>query len=610
MARTGIRSDNLIGDKWVEISPPGENLRITQVSVGTNAVWVVTNDSHVWFRRGVKGDICGISEDAAVGNGWVEMVGNISQVSVSANDQVFAIGADEDRYLYYRWGVSSSDLTGKRWVKIQCPLQYSSCSSSTVSLNSRRSGSESPLQSHRSVNTLYKERGRVETSAIIENIAIDEEAARSAPNFRQKPKFLNSPPGSLNDKVDNRYKMRMSENTASSAPTEYVSEISGKQYERSSKHPRAWSPVRSVGSMVGTEAHPESDSTVFETDSSRGSCIFSEEDDQCGQYWSESEATWTNCTAGATLVEPNQLPGWFKDSVTLSESSADLSKEWRLKIIELLKKRLNGFDTSTYEKAIEMSSWVKSIEAKVAKDDSFDDCLIELEWLTSATSGAGTLTILNLDGVSTKMQLSLNEITCVMCCSEPGNPRIALYAPRLPAENSPMKLQFANDDEMEDWLSHLTSVCCELNEVHGQPADDARWITTGLGDVFCYDPVNLKSAQYNEPSKHYVKETSMLGAETPYYSSLPNGMSVGSIVEISGCIFDDASQIRFDLQCHSTLKARFIIEKMRHVACHLNPRFNEKIIVLNSMENSEWQTELRTDNMVFSPGSEFKLEIR
>lgn len=75
-------------------------------------------------------------------------------------------------------------------------------------------------------------------------------------------------------------------------------------------------------------------------------------------------------------------------------------------------------------------------------------------------------------------------------------------------------------------------------------------------------------------------------------------------------MFDDADQIRFDLQCHSSLKARFIVEKMRHVACHLNPRFNEKIVVLNSMENSEWMSEFRVEKMAFSPGSEFKLNIR
>lgn len=98
-ARTGIRSDNLIGDRWVEIIPPGDNLRIVQVSVGTNAVWCVTNDNHVWFRRGIKGGISGISEEAAIGNCWIEMVGNIAQVSVAPNDQVFAIGSENDKYV-------------------------------------------------------------------------------------------------------------------------------------------------------------------------------------------------------------------------------------------------------------------------------------------------------------------------------------------------------------------------------------------------------------------------------------------------------------------------------------------------------------------------------
>lgn len=492
-------------------------------------------------------------------------------------------------------------------------MQYSSRASSTISLNSRRSSSESPAQSYRSTSTLHKERGRVETSAIIENIAIDDDAAHSMPNFRHKPKFLNSPPGSLNDKNDNRYKIRMMENTASSAPTEHVSEISGKYFDSSSRHPRAWSPVRSVGSVVGTEAHPESDSTVFETDSNRGSCIFSEDDDQYGiHFWNDSESAWRYCTAGAVLIEPNQLPTWFKESVINSETAVDLNAEWRNNMISKLKERLpKDFDSSNYEKAVELSSWVKSVECKAAKyNESFDDCLVELEWLSSATLGAGTLTVLNVDGVTTKMQLSLSEITCVMCCSDPGNPKIALYAPRLAGDASPLRLQFSNDGEMEEWLSHLTSVCCELNEVHGRPSDDAKWMTTGLGDVFCFDPINHKASQFNSENKLYEKEIDMLGAETPYHSPLPNGMMIGSILEITGCIFDDASQVRFDLQCHSTLKTRFIVEKMRHVCCHLNPRFNEKLIVLNSMENSEWLTELRTDKMVFSPGSEFKLQIR
>ncbi|GBP08947.1 Tectonin beta-propeller repeat-containing protein [Eumeta japonica] len=61
------------------------------------------------FRRGINGEMAGSCEDAAIGSGWVEMVGNISMVSVANNDQVFAIGA-ADRALYFRSGVTNTDI--------------------------------------------------------------------------------------------------------------------------------------------------------------------------------------------------------------------------------------------------------------------------------------------------------------------------------------------------------------------------------------------------------------------------------------------------------------------------------------------------------------------
>lgn len=45
---------------------------------------------------------------------------------------------------------------------------------------------------------------------------------------------------------------------------------------------------------------------------------------------------------------------------------------------------------------------------------------------------------------------------CVVCCSEPGNPRIAIHTPRLTRAKI-HRLQFSTDSEMEDWLAHLTS---------------------------------------------------------------------------------------------------------------------------------------------------------
>lgn len=55
-----------------------------------------------------------------------------------------------------------------------------------------------------------------------------------------------------------------------------------------------------------------------------------------------------------------------------------------------------------------------------------------------------------------QVQFPVSEITCVVCCSEPGNPRIAIHTPKL-NRSKVIRLQFASDTEMEDWLAHLTS---------------------------------------------------------------------------------------------------------------------------------------------------------
>jgi tectonin beta-propeller repeat-containing protein 1 len=75
------------GEFWLEVGAP-EDLKLAHVSVGTNAVWAVTRDQRVWFRKGVRGESAGNSEALARGSGWVEMVGNMAVVSVAANDQV------------------------------------------------------------------------------------------------------------------------------------------------------------------------------------------------------------------------------------------------------------------------------------------------------------------------------------------------------------------------------------------------------------------------------------------------------------------------------------------------------------------------------------------
>ncbi|EDW69940.1 tectonin beta-propeller repeat-containing protein [Drosophila virilis] len=645
IVRTGITRDNLSGEGWLDVKSPvatsaptdtPRGLRIVQISVGTDAVWCITNDNHAWFRRGIKGDAAGISEDAAIGRGWVEMVGNLSMISVAPNDQVFAIGA-ADRAIYYRSGVSAADPTGKKWMKIQCPMQISR-SSSSLSIVSRKSGgsSSTPGSKHQSFSNLYskeKEKGVVETCAVIETVTTHSNgSSNNGLNSRLKNERwklnADSPPtiGSLN--LNERQKHRATALReplahASSAPAAEVAEISGK-FETQLKNPRAWSPVRSVGSVVGTEAHPESDSAVFESESAHGSDAFlGEDDDHNGsQFWTECAVMWSCVTTGAVTVDANNIPNWFNEHH--NDGGADANPNWRNDILEKLKQRQHSIaklqQETHYEKAVELTSWIKTADARYQHPaGEYDDCVIELEWVSgncgdSTENDSGTFTVLSPDGAATKIQFALSDITCVQCCSEPGAPRLAIHAMHLRVNCSPVKLQFTSDADMEDWLSHLSSVCSQINMLMGKPASNAIWLTSELGDVFVFDAANMKAQQLQKTSNgqaHYVERMDVSTCETPYYNTLYNGMPCGSELEISGCVYDDADQIRFDLQCHSNIKAMpHRVEKFRVIAMHLNPRFNERTIVLNSMIDSEWLEEIRNDRMVFAPGASFTVKIR
>lgn len=123
LARLGVTRANIVGESWAEISPPSDTSKLSHVSVGVNAVWAITRDNKVWFRKGIRGSESGVSETWAVGSGWVEMVGEMSLLSVGPNDQVWALSSDERKLLYFRMAVTPQDLSGKTWKPIILPCQ-------------------------------------------------------------------------------------------------------------------------------------------------------------------------------------------------------------------------------------------------------------------------------------------------------------------------------------------------------------------------------------------------------------------------------------------------------------------------------------------------------
>ncbi|GFR65626.1 tectonin beta-propeller repeat-containing protein 1-like [Elysia marginata] len=117
LVRTKVSRSNIYGSSWMSVESPDRHTQLMQVAVGRNAVWALSRDYKVWFRKGTWGDHTFWSHESAVGSLWVEMIGEMSQIALSSNDQVFAIDT-AGQNVYFRTAVSSHDLTGKTWQKV------------------------------------------------------------------------------------------------------------------------------------------------------------------------------------------------------------------------------------------------------------------------------------------------------------------------------------------------------------------------------------------------------------------------------------------------------------------------------------------------------------
>nr|CAD7586073.1 unnamed protein product [Timema genevievae] len=636
LVRTGVTRENPTGDFWLEIAAP-EELKLLQVSVGTNAIWAVTRDHRVWFRKGVRGESAGMNDELAKGSGWVEMVGNMASVSVASNDQVWAVGS-EDRCIYFRTGVLPSELTGKKWRPIHAPTQLSRTSSnaSLWSSSGKKRGSISRSARDKRVRSWSSlSRGNASTSEPPSVLRDWEETSRSAPtptSLRLQPALWqkSSDGTSLLNRADlseesvaesnstgkrSEEDIHSSEQSSTEAlhaiptikehsegcvtelPPVFVVEKAGAK-----KSSSVWSPIRSVGSVVGMEVHAELDGVAFDPEGSGDSGVFGEGYDEDDLFEDEGDMVWVMVEAGACHVDPMCPPNWFIEIHSTSEM--ETSKPWRLKIIQELKRRtareVTGFDD--YEKAVEMSSWVKTGKARCLVKDTtnqYEDCTIELEWVgcEKGSLDSGTLTIMSPDKTHTKMQFSLSEITCVVCCSEPAHPRIAIHTPKLTRGSTPLKLEFSGDLDMEDWMANLTSGNKESLPIKGL----GNWSMLANALV-----VLSSTAEDGEIEVRIsVGCLACMGLRVP---ELPGSPPTWEMFSFS---IQRPWRFSINLQCqhvssHPVAKS---IKDPRDVALHFNPRFEDSVIVRNWMANGEWGEEEREGPMVLKPGSDFRVDI-
>lgn len=140
------------------------------------------------------------------------------------------------------------------------------------------------------------------------------------------------------------------------------------------------------------------------------SCIFAE-DDELG--WGEYDVPWSWVAAGACTVDANQVPNWFMEQMSITQT--ELDKPWRLQILENLKTRLLNQTYKDVPLAIDTTSWVHAGEGRINLNGSaYVDCVLQLEWVHTY----GTLTILNSDGATTMVRFYNPSLRSEMACLE------------------------------------------------------------------------------------------------------------------------------------------------------------------------------------------------
>ncbi|XP_053412667.1 tectonin beta-propeller repeat-containing protein 1 isoform X4 [Nycticebus coucang] len=433
----------------------------------------------VWFRRGVNShNPCGTS--------WIEMVGEMMMVNVGLNEQVWGIGC-EDRAIYFRQGVTPSELSGKTWKAIvaarECDRSYSGSSSSLLSAGCffgdevRGSGESAPSDTDAS--------SEVERPGPGQPLPVE-----SLDNPRNLKESLASGPGAgrtTEDATENACPTEGGPGLASTPAELPWTNIDLKEPKKVPNHLTAGFPETTGLSSLG---HHQ---------------LGLEE-----PYGADDHPLWAWVSGGGCTVEACSMPKWFTVQSGLSPLVQTLSLSimpaqtaaWRKQIFQQLtertKRELENF--RHYEQAVEQSVWVKTGTLQWWcdwKPHKWVDVRVALEQFTGHDGTRDSILFIYyvVHGEKKYIHVFLNEVTVLVPVLSEGKHSFALYTPERTRQRWPVRLTASTNQDMNDWLALLSLSCCESRKVHGRPSPQAIWSVTCNGDIFVSEPSSDLEAQ-------------------------------------------------------------------------------------------------------------------
>uniref|UniRef100_A0A8C1MBS2 Tectonin beta-propeller repeat-containing protein 1 n=1 Tax=Cyprinus carpio TaxID=7962 RepID=A0A8C1MBS2_CYPCA len=499
LVREGVGRDCLKGSSWVTVESPSPGVGVVHVAVGVNVVWAVTKDHKVWFRRGVN-------SHNPCGSGWIGMVGEMVMINVGLSDQVWAIGF-EDRAVYFRQGVTASELSGKAWKVVSVPR------------DSERSHSSASASSLQSAGCFFGGEVRLQSQASMLSDA-DAETERAGGEVVPTPEIGDAP------------KPRIPKVTSDSFISELVSDREG-QISRCDVPP--------AGPSIPEEDHPEKDQSggvdpqwsnvdleeaqthltsgpggdAAETSSLSSVATYNLALEE--PYGLDEPPKWAWVSGGGCLVECHTQLNWFNSSTStaLNSSMQAMSLSitpaqtaaWRKQIFEQLsersKREMENF--MHYEQAIEQSVWVKKGTMQWWRDwkpHKWVDVQFALEQFSGVEGNKDGILFIyyTFNDEKKYLHMFINEVTILVPVLNDSKHTFAIYTAERTKQRWPMRLAAATELEMHDWLALLSVSCCDSRGIQGPPSKQAIWSVTCKGDIFVSEPTKeLEASPYPTP---------------------------------------------------------------------------------------------------------------
>ncbi|XP_065098619.1 tectonin beta-propeller repeat-containing protein 1 [Paramisgurnus dabryanus] len=511
LVREGIGRDCLMGTSWVTVESPSPEVGAVHVAVGVNVVWAVTKDHKVWFRRGVN-------SHNPCGSGWISMVGEMVMINVGLNDQVWAIGV-EDRAVYFRQGVTNSELSGKTWKAVSVPRD-SDRSHSSASANSLQSagcffGGEVRLQSQASVvsdmdpeseravgGVLSSETGdapkpripKVTSDSFISELVSDREGQIGRPGSAAGPSIPEEEPAE-----------REVEDRGSATKVLSPSQSGGLDPQ--------WSNVDLEEAQTQLVSGPAGDTADTSSLSSVATYNLALEE----PYGADDHPRWAWVSGGGCAVDSHLQLNWFNTStstalncsmqaMSLSITPAQTAA-WRKQIFDQLsersKREMENF--MHYEQAIEQSVWVKKGSMQWWRDwkpHKWIDVQFALEQFSGAEGHKDGILFIyyTFNDEKKYLHIFINEVTILVPVLNEAKHTFAIYTAERTKQRWPIRLAAATELEMHDWLALLSMSCCDSRGIQGPPSKQAIWSVTCKGDIFVSEPTKeLEASPYPTP---------------------------------------------------------------------------------------------------------------